>query len=443
MKITVNLSPSDLKKDGSHFDLPIALGIALHDANLENSCFDDWVVMGELGLDGAIKPTQMIFPIALSLAKSLQTLKVLTSEESADHLSKIPGINVYAAKTLPEAIAILSSKQSIQPVQNQKFSCESLKIATREFFFQRSFALDFSDVKAQAVAKRAALIAAAGFHNILLEGSPGCGKSMILKRLRYILPPSTLEEILQSAMLDFLDAKEPDFSPVRKFRTPHHTATRASIFGGGSRESRIGEVALAHGGMLYFDELPHFEKSTLEALREPLEDNRLLVSRVNSKIEYATSFLFAASQNPCPCGNLLSRTKECRCTSGEVQKYKNRLSEPFLDRIDLFVQMEEPLHDAKNDVSSGELFEQVLKAFAFQKSRGQEIFNGKLSESEVEALEIQSDAASVLLTAVQRFGLSLRSVAKVKKVARTLADLDESTTIGKKHILESLSFRRR
>jgi len=316
LKITVNLAPSDIKKSGSHFDLAIALLIALQKEKIE---FKDFFVFGELGLDGRVKDTQTIFPMVLDLAK--KDIKVLAPKDSCDKLANIPGIELYGIETLQEAIDFFKSG-SQSPYPAKSFLSKSLEIEGKEYFYETDYPLDFCDVKGQEHAIRAALIAAAGCHNILLEGTPGAGKSMIAKRLRYILPPMSHKEVLASAKLEALDGKEPTFKAYRAFRSPHHSSTKASIFGGGSRQARMGEVALAHLGILFFDELPHFPKSVLEALREPLQDYRVLVSRVNTKVTYPTRFLFVAAQNPCPCGNLFSRTKECRCTDYEIKRYK-------------------------------------------------------------------------------------------------------------------------
>lgn len=267
---------------------------------------------------------------------------------------------------------------------------------------------------------------------------------MIIKRMAGILPPLDLSEVLESALSMAEEGKEPDFLPKRPFRQPHHTATRASIFGGGSRQSRMGEVALAHGGILFFDELPHFPKSILEALREPLEDHRLLISRVNTKVEYEAAFLFASAMNPCPCGNLLSQSKSCRCSELEIQRYKNRLSEPFLDRIDLYVEMDESAGKEEGKRSSAEMFEAVLGAFKMQKKRGQEKLNGKLDERDIiRFCTISQESKAVLERAVSQYGLSMRAQNKVLKVARTIADLEASEQIEKSHLLEALRFRYR
>jgi magnesium chelatase family protein len=442
-KITINIAPASLYKTGAQIDLAIALAVALNDETLRDD-FGELIILGELSLDGAIKNTNQIFPIALSLVKEIKSTRILTSKESAIFISKIPSVEVFGVDNLSEAVAFMKNELSIEPTKQDEYIYESIKINNLHYYYDRHFALDFADVRGQVLAKRAMMIAAAGFHNILLEGSPGCGKSMMTKRLRYILPPMELGEILHSAMLDFMEGKNPSFAPIRAFRNPHHTSTRASVLGGGSnRDGKPGEVALSNSGVLYFDELPYFDRAILEALREPMEDNRVLVSRVNTKNEYEASFLFAASQNPCPCGNLLSTHKECRCTEAEIQKYKNRLSEPFLDRIDLYIQADETKVDEKATTSSAEMFDLVLKAFEMQKSRGQENLNGKLSEAFIESLTFGDDAIMLISQAANRFGLSLRAINKVKKVSRTIADLEGTQIIAKKHILEALSYRRR
>jgi magnesium chelatase family protein len=277
-----------------------------------------------------------------------------------------------------------------------------------------------------------------------MEGNPGCGKSMISKRLKDILPPLHETEILTIAKHKFLDGTVPDFNPVRPMRSPHHTATSASIFGGGSAQAKIGEVALAHKGILFFDELPHFSKQVLEALREPLQDRKVHIARVNAKIEYEADIMFVAAQNPCPCGNLLSKTKVCRCTEREVKRYQNKLSDPFLDRIDIFVVMQEVSSTDRASISSKEMHEVVIETFKQQKNRGQATLNGKLGESDIEKYCIlDNDASLVLESAISKFGLSHRGIASIKKIARTIADIAKHKRVEKVDILEALSYRRR
>ena len=422
LKITINLSPSDLKKEGSHFDLPIALSILYHNRDIDLS---EYLVLGELGLDGRIKDTNSIFPIILSLKPK----KVIIPKDSLKKISKIPGIEIYPFSHLKEF-----NKFNPKKAKNQEFNYEYIKIKGKKYYYSYKFELDFKDVLGQNEAKEAALISAAGFHNILFEGSPGVGKSMIISRLRYILPPMSLEEILEVEKLKAIEGKEVDFSPIRPFRSPHYSSTKAAIFGGGSRGAKIGEIAFANKGILFFDELPYFQKDVLENLRLPLQDKKMLISRVNSKIEYETDILFAAAMNPCPCGNLLSG-KECRCTDLEIRRYKNRISEPLYDRIEIYHQMIED--NERDTISSKEMFDRVLIAFEMQEGK----FNANLPENY--EFSIENDARDILNKAIRNFNLSKRSEFNILKVAKTIANLDKRKKIKKLDILKALKFRRR
>ena len=441
LKITVNLSPSDIKKSGTHFDLSLALLIAL---NREVIGEEGLFVFGELGLDGRVKSSSLLFPLILSLKEQGLIQRAIVPKVAMGSLAHISGVDFIAVESLAEAIAILKAKDFAPYTEVFSSPSESLMIANTPYYFEQVYRYDFGDVKGQGVAKRAALICASGMHNFLMEGNPGCGKSMIAKRLRSILPPVSESEILSIAKHQFLDGVEPDFTPKRPMRSPHHTATSASIFGGGSRVAKIGEVALAHHGMLFFDELPHFGKGILEALREPLQDRRVHIARVNTKIEYEADIMFVAAQNPCPCGNLLSKVNTCRCSEVEIRRYQNRLSDPFLDRIDLFVVMQEVASSDTAGITSSQMHQQVRDAFIAQMQRGQRTLNGKLSEEAIEQYCILSSEATQLLEgAIGRFGLSHRRIASVKKVARTIADLEGHRVIEKTDLLEALSYRRR
>lgn len=310
-RITINLSPSELSKSGSHFDLSIALLILLND---EQNAFDDWYVFGELSLDGCVKENIQLYPLILSLANQGLIHKAIVPFESLDKLSKIPNIELFGVKNLNDAVEILKNQESAEASRNSsEIAYPFYELGKEKYYYVKEYKEDFIDVKGQDYAKRAALIAAAGMHNIIFEGSPGCGKSMISSRLRYILPPMTMSEILDLAKLQVLEGMQPDFKPHRTFKSPHHSSTLASVFGGGSHKARIGEVGLANNGILFFDELPYFSKAVLESLREPMQDNKIRISRVNSKVEYPANFLFIGAMNPCPCGNLLDEHKECRC----------------------------------------------------------------------------------------------------------------------------------
>ncbi len=441
-RITINLAPSDLKKEGSQFDLSMALLIAIYDMQEE---LNDWFVFGELGLDGAVKENNQLYPLLLSLANQNIIQKAIVPFSALKKLSKIPNVSFYGVKTLNEAVVLLRNQNSAKPsMSKSEIEYPFYEVAQEKYYYTKEYEEDFLDVKGQEVAKRAALISAAGFHNIILEGSPGCGKSMIATRLCNILAPMSINEILDLAKLQVLDGKEPLFKPRRNMQSVHHTSTSASVFGGGSHKAKIGEVGLAHNGILFFDELPHFSKNILEALREPMQDGKIRISRVNSKVEYPANFLFVGAMNPCPCGNLLNENKECRCNDLEIKKYKNRLSDPFLDRIDINVIMQNVSHSDKPSLSSKEMHKKVVQTHILNKKRGQKSFNAKLSDKEIEQFCILDDEAKTTLDmAVSRFSLSFRSIKKVQKVARTIADLDESKIIQKKHILEALSYRRR
>lgn len=437
-RVTINLSPSDIRKNESSIDISMALVIALHEKKID---FKDFFVFGELGLDGSLKDTKSIFILILSLAKQGKIKNVLIPKDSVFKIAKIPNINIYAVDNLQEAIEFfLNDDKNKYKVQNNEFNYNFLDIKGKKYFYEMNYLYDFEDVKGQSQAIRAALISVAGNHNILYEGNPGSGKSMITKRMQYIMPPMSIEEILEKAKIDSFSLKEPDFKPIRTFVSPHHSASKASVLG----STKIGEIALANNGILFFDELPHFPKSIIESLREPLEDHSIVISRVNSKVRYDTKFLFVSAMNPCPCGNLLSKSKECRCNELEIARYKARLSDPFLDRIDLNVTMTEVSKDDRTSYDSKSLHAQVLKAFIVQKNRGQKELNGKLSEQEIKQYCILEDEAQMILNAaIDRYALSFRAINKVLKVSRTIADMDGSYKIRKIHILEALSFRRR
>jgi len=441
-RITFLLAPSELAKSGSQFDLSMAVLILLNDSSTD---LNNWFVFGELGLDGSVKENIQLYPLILSLANQGIISQAIVPYESLNKLSKIPNVSFYGVKTLNEAVEILKNQdKAIPSIEQSEIAYPFYEINSEKYYYVKEYKEDFIDVKGQDIAKRAALIAATGFHNIIFEGSPGCGKSMIASRLRYILPPMTSSEILDLAKLEVLEGYEPEFKPHRSFKNPHHSSTPASIFGGGSHMAKIGEVGLANNGILFFDELPHFSKSVLESLREPMQDAKIRISRVNSKVEYPAKFLFIGAMNPCPCGNLLDSHKECRCSDLEIQRYKNRLSDPFLDRIDLNVIMQNVNADDKVSFSSKEMHKMVVEAHIFLKKRGQVEFNANLNDKDLDKFCIMDDEAKMTLEiAVSRFVLSFRSIKKIQKISRTIADLDKSEIINKKHLLEALSYRKR
>jgi len=442
LRITINLSPSDIKKSGTHFDLAIAVLVALGEQQI---MIDDIFVFGELGLDGRVKSSSLIFPLILSLKERGLIKRAIVPKDILDALKFIEGVEFFGVERLKDAVELLA-KESLPEVEMNRssYSAKEIEISNKKYYYCQNYEVDFSDILGQEVAIRAALIAACGMHNILLNGSPGSGKSMIAKRLRYILPPLSQEELLSIARAEFLDGKNPTFKALRPFRSPHHTATSAAIFGGGSHSAKIGEVALANNGILFFDELPHFNSKVLEALREPLQDRVINIARVNSKVSYSANFMFVAAQNPCPCGNLLSKVHSCRCSDLEIKRYKNRLSDPFLDRLDLFVTMADVDFNKSSTTSSKEMHEVVLNAFKMQIKRSQKCLNGALNESDIDKFcKLDKDAKAILEQAILKFGLSFRAIGNIKKVARTIADINENIDITKKDLLEALSYRKR
>ncbi|WP_069633095.1 YifB family Mg chelatase-like AAA ATPase [Campylobacter pinnipediorum] len=440
-KITISLSPSDISKNGSHFDLSIALLIALQKSEQLDKIF----VFGELGLDGSIKNTTNLFSILLFLSTKVKNAKVLVPKSIADKASEIQNLEIYGVDKLEDAINFFIDKdyaQSCKFKNTHPVFKNIIDINGKKYLPNLDFKLDFKDVLGQTRAKRACLISAVGMHNIIFEGSPGCGKSMCAKRLLYILPPQSLDDVLSSAAYRSLNMQDSEFSSVRAFRSPHHTSTKSSIFGGGTSVARIGEVALANGGILFFDEFNYFSKQVIESLREPLQDYKINISRVNSKVSYDTKFTFVAALNPCPCGNLLSKNLNCRCSEREIKQYKSKLSEPILDRIDIYVQMDEVSKTDKSDITSRQMSEVVLNAFKFQKQRGQIEFNGKLQDGDVDKFcSLDDEAKNILNKAITRYNLSQRGIKKTLKVARSIADIEFKNDISKSHILEALSFR--
>ncbi|WDL69822.1 YifB family Mg chelatase-like AAA ATPase [Helicobacter winghamensis] len=452
LKITVNLSPSDLPKQGSFYDLPIALLIALYNTldsnflepNLQDSKTPPKLfAFGELGLDGRIKDAPAIYPLLLSLLSETkgQNHLFILPKSAKEFYSKIPNLKAYYAESLKEALEILQNPPPLESYDST-LPFENFTIQKQRYYYTQDFPLDFHSIIGQERAKRAALIAACGFHNILFEGSAGSGKSMIASRIPYVLPPLTLNEMLQLAVTSL------KITPHRPFRNPHNSATKAAILGSAVGQSiKPGEIGLANLGVLFFDELPHFPKSILESLREPLQNYHFTISRSQAKITYPTDFMFVAAMNPCPCGNLLSLNKECRCNQKEINAYKSKISEPFWDRLDLFVAMQENAHleskTTAHRIDSKTLQNQVLNAFRFQKTRKQSCFNARLQGIEFERFcTLEYNEQEVLEKAIQKFGISKRGSDKILRVARSIADLEESTQIQKSHLLEALSFRR-
>lgn len=445
LKLNINLSPSDIPKNGSHFDLPIAILII---ASKMKISMREWFAFGEVGLNGEIKSTNLIYPLLLDIILKKEHPKIILPSDRKDIYSKIPNLELYFAKDLTECIKIITGEAQCTK-SNSDFHFKYINYEDKKFYYSDSFEFDFKDIKGQKRAIEAALIAACGFHNIIFEGSPGCGKSMIAKRMRYILPPLGLAEMIETVKIQSFNQDHLEYKPIRNFRNPHQSASKASILGSITTNNvRPGEVALANNGMIFFDELPYFDRLVLESLREPLENNQISVSRVEAKITYDTDFMFVAAMNPCPCGNKLNTQKECRCKDIDIAKYRQKLSEPFLDRIDLFIQMDEKSDD-KAYFNSKSMQEIVFKTFIRQLKRngldksGKVVFNSRLSQSQVDQIcTLDPNAYAMLEMSRQNLGLSMRAMVRMIKLARTIADMDNSDEIKTSHILKAISYRK-